>query len=244
MVELWAAEVKASAPVHIQIVQPRVKFSNGTSVDSASYTVRDVIEWRQEVLRVAIDATRSPAVAQYVQGDYCRFCPARHICPLKRKQAAEEARKAFAGDLAVVAIEDVPDVELILPDPDDVDQMAYALKVGTMLKLWAERVEQIATGRAKKGTRYPGQKLVRKQTKRKWKSEDDVIAALKKNATFTDGTTTKPKTPAQMLKAGALDEETIGALATKPPGALVLAPESDDRKEVTLAVDAFAKVEG
>ena len=228
--------------VKLMIVQPRVEFADGRDVSDQTMTVKDVMDWASGTLEPAVEACETPALAEYKIGSWCEFCPAAARCPLMQREAVKAAQEAFADDLDSLPFEDVPEVELVMPDADDPDQLAAALKIAAVLDIWTTRVRETADVIGKR-TAIPGFKLVRKQTKRRWKDPEMVMEALMLAQTTDLGTTVGVKTPAQMEKNEALTREQIDALAEKPEGALTLAPESDRRKAVEPAVTAFPTIE-
>lgn len=230
------------ATVKLVIVQPRGEFADGRRVSDCEYSVAHTLAWVDDVLKVAVKATQVPALAEYKIGSWCEFCPAAGVCPLMQKEALRAAQEAFADDLEVLKFEDIPDVELILPDPSDPAQLAAALKIGKVVRIWADRVQDMADHAAKTQA-IPGFKLVRKVTRRQWADKDVVIDRLKDEGTYEDGVTVSPKSPAQMEKSGALTKEQVEELSVKPEGALTLAPESDRRKAIEPAIAAFSEIE-
>ena len=227
--------------VTLMIVQPRVTYADGRDVSDQTLTIRDLNEWTKGTLVPAVKATETPALAKYEIGSWCRFCPAAAVCPLMQREAVRKAQEAFADELETLAFEDVPDVELVMPDAGDPGQLSSALKIAKVLEIWTIRVREMADV-VGKTTAIPGFKLVRKQTKRRWRDDAEVIDALGGN--FDGHAPSKPKTPAQMEKSGALSQEEIDELSVKPEGGLTLAPEGDRRKAVELAANAFPIIEG
>ena len=222
------------------IVQPRVKFADGRDVSDQVMSAENVMDWVSSTLSPAIDACESPAKAEYKIGAWCRFCPAAAICPLMQKEAVKAAQEAFADELETLAFEDIKDVELVMPEAGNPQQLASALKIAKVLEIWTIRVREMADVVGKKAE-IPGFKLVQKQTKRRWRDDAEVINALGDN---TDGyAPSKPKTPAQMEKCGALSKDEIEELSVKPEGRLTLVPDSDRRNAVEPAAQAFPSIE-
>ena len=236
-------DIRPDAEVKLMIIQPRVEFDDGRSISEAVYAASEIYEWVEGTLKPAVIATQSPALAKYEMGDHCEFCPAAGICPLMQETALRKAQEAFSGDIEALTFEDIPEVELILPDPTDGEAMSAALKVGAVLKAWTTRVEEMADSLGTRGQKIPGFKVVRRGTHWRWKDPQAVVERLREHGTLEQGTDTKPKTVAQMRASGALSEEDFGELAEKPEGALVLAPESDRRKPVESAADKFASAD-
>lgn len=114
-------------------------------------------------------------------------------------------------------------------------------------------VESYATELAlKQGVRFPRQKLVRKDTRRKWgQSDEDTIKKITTRYKIPRAQVVqpdKPKTPAQMEKLDAIKnlndrkKKSFLDLIVKPQGAPVLVPESDPRPE--LLPDVATQFEG
>ncbi len=226
--------------VKLMIVQPRVEFADGRDVSDQAMTVKDVEAWVSNTLEPALEACETPALAEYKMGSWCEFCPAAAICPLMQKEAVKAAQEAFADELETLAFEDIKDVELVMPEAGDPQQLASALKIAKVLEIWTIRVREMADIVGKKAE-IPGFKLVRKQTKRRWRDDAEVIDALGGN--YDGYAPSKPKTPAQMEKCGALSKDQIDELSVKPEGGLTIVPESDRRKAAERASEVFEVIE-
>lgn len=235
--------IPEDAEVVIKIVQPRVQFADGRDISEQHLTCAKVLDWVKTTLRPAVADCETPAKAEYKIGTWCEFCPAAAICPLMQKEAIRSAQRAFADDLDTLTFEEIPEVELVMPDENDPDQLSAALKIAAVLDIWTTRVRETADVMGKR-TPIPGFKLVRKQTKRRWKDEQQVLQTLEESGTISLGTTPpKPLTPSQMEKSGALDRDQIDELSVKPDGGLTLVPDGDRRKAVEPAVNAFPSTE-
>ncbi len=226
---------------HVVIVQPRVEFSDGTSVSSWRTSVMDLLGWRTAELQVAVDNTADVTARKYEAGEYCRWCAAASLCPLLQAQAMETAKEAFADDLVELPYEEAGTVELILPNATDDVALSEAMKIAAVLENWTKKVRELADHRQRTGGKLPGFKMVRRRTNRRW--IDEALTTQTLRATL--GTeemeslfTSKLKSPTQMEKAG-IDKDLVGSLTEKPEGGLVLAPEGDPRKESMTAISAF-----
>ena len=229
------------AKVTLVIVQPRGEFADGRRVSDCQYTVSQILTWVEDVLKVAVEATQIPALAEYKVGSWCQYCPAAAMCPLMQKEALRTAQEAFAEDLETLSFDEVSDVEMILPDHSDPDQLAAALKVGKVLTIWTKRVQEMAD-HAAKSQPIPGFKLVRSVRRRRWVSDEDVVFKLQAEGKYDEGVNVSPKSPAQMEKSEALTPEQIKQLSIKPEGKLTLVPESARGKAVDPAIAAFSEI--
>lgn len=73
--------------VSTTIVQPTTYHKEG-NVRSFEYDVAGLVDWGFNVLKPAILASFSPDPS-YTEGSWCRWCPAKSICPLKSKEVFE-----------------------------------------------------------------------------------------------------------------------------------------------------------
>lgn len=238
----YESQIESDADVCLMIIQPRVEYDDGTSISHTWYKAHEIYEWIEGTLKPAILATHSPALARYEVGDYCDFCPAVSKCPLHDEASRNTAVAAFA-EADGITLEEVDEVEMVLPDPTDPVQMGEALRIAKMVSRWATAVGDMADSLGAQGKSIPGHKLVRKVTRWRWKDSEAVLNRLREHGTLDQGTETKPKSVAQMRASGALSEDDLAELSEKPEGALTLAPESDRRKAVKSVADAFASAD-
>lgn len=232
--------VQMSDQVNIVIVQPRIEFADGRSLSDWSTTVGELLDWVNDELHPAVSATTNPALAKYEVGSYCRWCPAAAICPLQQSTALKQAQEAFGGDLEALPFSEAKSVELIIPDANNVEGIAAALKIAAVLDNWSSRVKDLADNQAVKNNKaLPGFKVVRKRSNRKWADERALVAELKDMGQLEAATTTKIKSPTQLEKAG-FDRDFVSERSVKPEGALTVVPEGDPRKEASNAVLAFS----
>lgn len=188
------------------IVQPRANHPDGP-VRTATYTVAEMREFEGE-LREAARRTDDPN-APLVPGEHCRFCPAAAPCPALRQLTVQTALAEFPDD----------EPQIKLPNPDDPDEMARALKLAGLIEQWPKAVRQMSMVAALRGKGPTGYKLVRGRANRKWKDGADKKAPKKLFETVI-------LSPAQAEK---IDKAFVAEWAEKPLGALTLVPESDKR---------------
>ena len=229
--------------VNVVIIQPRVEFSDGRRISDWRTTAGDLRRWRDDEFLPAIRATRSPALAKYEAGDWCKFCPAGAVCPLMQEQAIRKAQEAFGEGLDVLPMEDAGSVQLILPEADDPNAIAEALKISAVLENWISKVRKLADVKVlKESMSLPGFKLVHRRTRRKWDDEEALVRELEALGELDNGTKTVPLTPAQMEKAG-FDEDWVRSRSTKPKGELEVVHETDPRSPAEEAESAFDVIE-
>lgn len=70
------------------IVQPTTYHKDG-SARSHTYDVSNLVDWGFDVLRPAILASFSDE-PEFNEGAWCRWCPAKTICPLKTQEVLDE----------------------------------------------------------------------------------------------------------------------------------------------------------
>lgn len=164
-------------------------------------------------------------------GDHCKFCPANGLCD------------ATTGNL----------LRMKTIDPDDVEQLTWALSHIEAVKDTIAAVERLAFEQLELGVKIPGWKLVRGRAgATKWIDEDKALRSMKRKARGIrlDGklaskhmVTQKTITPTQakaLFKKLDLDPAFIDDLSEKgAPTKNVLAPESDKR-EAVLSAEALS----
>lgn len=205
--------------IQLYIVQPRHPHPKGT-IRRYDTTPEKLTDWFLFQVLPAMDETESPH-AKLVVGEWCRFCPAQAHCP-----AIRQAEQDLDPDLEPVYLTD--------------EQLGDILQRAPTIQKYIENLQKEAFERAKKGRTIPGQKVVRKQASRIWKTgaED----AMKEQ--FGDKAYTAPKLkgPPDIEK---MDGGTaiVTKYAFKPDAGLTLAPVSDKRAEAKVSPeDIFGEV--
>jgi hypothetical protein len=201
--------------VQLYIVQPRHPHPKGV-IRRYDTTPEELTDWFLFEVIPAMEETESPH-AKLKVGDWCRFCPAQAHCP-----AIRQAEQDLDPDLEPVYLTD--------------EQLGDILQRAPTIKKYIENLEKEAFERAKKGSTIPGQKIVRKQSSRIWKTGAE--EALQK--TFGDEAyePRKMKGPAavEKLKGGS---SIVTKYAYKPDAGLTLAPVSDKRAEAKITPEDF-----
>ena len=166
-------------------------------------------------LRNAVRQSEAPE-APVKHGDWCKFCPAKPICP------------AMNG-----AVERALKTQLDTVSPELVGAM---LKNADLLEDWIKQLRQFALQRLENGANVPGYKLVAKRATRQWADEATAVAAL--TALGVDESelmTTELKSPAQVEKV--LKKAKLGLpddLIVSISSGHTLADEADARPPVVL----------
>ena len=189
-------------------------------------TTLDRLDEFERELKAAVKQSKQ-ADAPLQQGDHCRWCAGKPICPLMNG----------AADRAVqIQLREV-----------DITKMGKALHQADLLEQWIGDLRALAHQALEAGVEVPGWKLVDKRATRKWKDEADVEQTLWK-AGFTDTQAlfeTKIKSPAQVekvlkTKKLALPDE----LVEKVSSGTTIAPEHDPRPAALLIGQQLSKALG
>ena len=209
----------------IQNVAMTIYQPNRDNISTSMLVREDLLEWAETVLAPAA-ALAFEGKGEYSCGEWCQFCPVKHICRARAGYAMELVRYDFAD----------PDV---LEDEDIEDILARA----DTLTSWASDVKDYALRQALSGKEWKGWKLVEGRSNRKYTDEEKVAETVKK-AGFDPyekkllGITAMTQTLGRKRF-----NELLGGLVMKPTGKPVLVPESDKRPAMNTAKDDFKEEE-
>lgn len=220
---------------HIEtvIVQPRAPHSGG-SIRKAIYTIDEILEWQSE-LHGAVTRIRT-GITTLKAGKWCKWCPAKLVCPEAR---AEIERQALI-DFDMVAAP-LPKVKNLTPE-----ELANLLDHAKYLKDWCNDVLTYGYSMAEAGMALPGYKLVSGRSNRKWKDESEVASHLLNDQGFNpaDIYTQKILSPAQMEKMVKKYKIDLSPYWEKPEPKKTLVRNADQREERNPAVvDDWADVD-
>ena len=177
-------------------------------------TTRARIEQFERDLVKAVTAA-GLADAPLKNGDHCRWCNAKPVCPIM----------TGAVDRAVA----------IKMDAIDVDKIGAYLHNADLLEAWIKDLRALAEEMMKKGKPVTGWKMVPKRATRSWVKEDDAKAALLQHLKESEVIETKLVSPAaaeKLLKAQKL--KLPDGLTVAISSGNTIAPESDPRPAVVL----------
>lgn len=209
--------------IELVVVQPRAFHRDGA--------VRRWVTSYEELLAFAVKLlgaakrTLEPN-APLKAGDWCRFCPARALCPALRDHAVAVAQVDFA------------EPEISPPDPRKLTlpQLTFVLDNAKIIEDWLSSVRTFAQAMLDRGEEVPGYKLVPKRAMRKWRDEAGAALTLETNgmtrAMIVDESL---KSPAQIEKVikqyGSKDKwlPILEGLVVKESSGLTLARDSDPR---------------
>ena len=212
----WPAELQRApdhCPVKLTILQPNVYDDPQWDVISAG----ELKDWAYNELRPMMQRTEKD---QYLAvGEWCRFCPARAICP-----AHHGLVKAFAGEV-VDEIANMSNERLL-----DLFQKVEAVKIG-IKALQAEVARRNLSGNTVAGT-----KMVEGNAWRVWnRGAEEAARAALGNRAFK----TVLLSPAQLEEEfGAKGKVFATTYSFKPPGKPIIALEADARPALNITTPA------
>jgi hypothetical protein len=175
-------------------------------------TVTRVKQFEHELMMAVKTALRDDA--PLAQGDHCRWCAAKPICP-QMTGAVDRALKQQLVNL-------------------DVDTLGKYLKNADLLEDWIKDLRALAFGMLEKNVPVPGYKLVQKQARRKWtddsKAKEALLSLGLKESVVVETSIMSPAQAEKALKKrfSELPEELIKSESS----GTTLAPEDDPRPAV------------
>jgi hypothetical protein len=119
-------------------------------------TIGRVKQFEHELVMAVKTALKDDA--PLAQGDHCRWCAAKPICP-QMTGAVDRAIKQQIINM-------------------DVDTLAKHLHTADLLEDWIKDLRALAFGLLEKGADVPGYKIVQKQARRKWADESKAKEAM------------------------------------------------------------------
>jgi hypothetical protein len=199
--------------VRMTICQPRLE-----NISSYEISADELLGWAERELKPKA-ALAFKGAGEFLPGDHCRFCRARHACRARTESHLELTKYDFK-------------LPALLEDDEIVEIIALADKLAS----WATDVYAYATDKAINQDKvWPGYKLVAGRSNRKYKNEGDVINTVTA-AGYTDiykqsliGLSDMEKLLGKKVFAELLD-----GLIEKPQGKATLVPESDKRQAIKI----------
>jgi hypothetical protein len=199
----WVFE--GASEIELIIVQPPVMRRWVTTRDR-------IAQFERELVR-AVKTAQTPD-APLAQGDHCRWCAAKPICP-QMTGAVDRAIKQQIVNL-------------------DVDTLGQYLKNADLLEGWIKDLRALAYSMLEKNMVVPGYKLVQKQARRKWANEQSAKDALLslglKESVVVETSIMSPAQAEKALKKR-FSELPEGLIKSESSGT-TLAPVEDDRPAV------------
>jgi hypothetical protein len=165
-----------------------------------------IAAFERELVRAVKTALQEDA--PLAQGEHCRWCAAKPICP-QMTGAVERAIKQQIINL-------------------DVDTLAQHLHTADLLEGWIKDLRALAFGLLEKGADVPGYKLVQKQARRQWVDEANAAKVLGED--FIEPALLSPAQAEKLLKKRklALPDDLVVSVSS----GTTLAPVDDPRPAV------------
>lgn len=214
--------------IELVVIQPRA-FHEAGPIRSHTMTMDELHAWHQ-VFRDGVMETSDPK-APLRDGPWCRWCPAKPICPKLKDEALVDARVSMS-EMGSVVVTAVPPARL-----SQLPNLETVLNGVERLEVWCKAVKAHAYHVLEQGGTIPGYKLVDRRASRKWRDKRAVEFDLKD----VKGAYSAPEllSPAQAEKAlrkagwGAKDVREFMAEATlKESSGRQLVRDDDQRSAV------------
>jgi hypothetical protein len=165
-----------------------------------------ILQFESELVTAVMQAQRDDA--PLAQGDHCRWCAAKPICP-QMTGAVDRAIKQQVINM-------------------DVDTLAKYLHTADLLEEWIKDLRALAFGLLEKGADVPGYKIVQKQARRQW--VDEAHAAKVLGEDFIESVLLSPAQAEKLLKKRKLTLP--DDLVVSVSSGTTLAPVDDPRPAV------------
>jgi hypothetical protein len=169
-------------------------------------TVGRIKQFEHELVSAVKTALRDDA--PLAQGDHCRWCAAKPICP-QMTGAVDRAIKQQVINM-------------------DVDTLAKYLHTADLLEDWIKDLRALAFGLLEQGATVPGYKIVQKQARRQWVDEANAAKVLGED--FVESVLLSPAQAEKLLKKRKLTLP--DDLVVSVSSGTTLAPVDDPRPAV------------
>jgi len=202
--------------VRMTIYQPR-----RDNVSTYEISKGELYRWADEVLKPTADLAFA-GDGNFLCGEWCTFCSAKHDCRARADANMELARYDFKLPPLLTDEE----VEEILSRVDD-------------LVAWASDIKDYALQQAISGKEWNGWKLVEGRSNRKYTNETAVAGAVTDAGFDPYERKVLGVTAMQKLLGKSRFDELLAAYIEKPQGKPTLVPESDKRPAMNTAKNDF-----
>ena len=202
--------------VRMTIYQPRRE-----NVSTYELSKDELYRWAEEVLKPTADLAFA-GDGNFLCGEWCGFCKAKHDCRARADANMELAR--FDFKLPPLLTDE--EVEEILARADD-------------LVSWAADIKEYALQQAISGKEWHGWKLVEGRSNRRYTNETAVAGAVTGAGFDPYEHKVLGVTAMQKLLGKSRFEELLAAYIEKPQGKPTLVPESDKRPAMNTAKNDF-----
>jgi hypothetical protein len=202
--------------VRMTIYQPR-----RDNVSTYKISKDKLYRWADEVLKPAADLAFA-GDGNFLCGEWCGFCKAKHECRARADANMELARYDFKLPPLLTDEE----VEEILVRADD-------------LVSWAADIKEYALQQAISGKKWNGWKLVEGRSNRRYTNETAVAGVVTDAGFDPYEHKVLGVTAMQKLLGKSRFDELLAAYIEKPQGKPTLVPESDKRSAMNTAKNDF-----
>lgn len=202
--------------VRMTIYQPR-----RDNVSTYELSKDELYRWADEVLKPTADLAFA-GDGNFLCGEWCGFCKAKHDCRARANANMELARYDFKLPPLLTDEE----VEEIISRVDD-------------LVAWATDIKDYALQQAISGKEWNGWKLVEGRSNRKYTNETAVAVAVTDAGFDPYERKVLGVTAMQKLLGKSRFDELLAAYIEKPQGKPTLVPESDKRPAMNTAKNDF-----
>lgn len=202
--------------VHMTIYQPR-----RDNISTYELSKDELYRWADEVLKPTADLAFA-GDGNFLCGEWCGFCKAKHDCRARADANMELARY----DFKLPPLLKDEEVEEILAHVDD-------------LVSWATDIKEYALQQAISGKEWNGWKLVEGRSNRKYTNETAVADAVSKSGYDPYDHKVLGVTAMQKLLGKSRFDELLATYIEKPQGKPTLVPESDKRPVMNTAKNDF-----
>lgn len=228
--------------VRMSIIQPRLD-----NISTCEMSVTELEEWGESIKPIAKLAYEGKG--EQKPGDWCRFCRAKPVCKACADESLALCREDFL-DLDAGAFDDtVDESDMTAPYKADtqtavfkqpglipISKLAKILPTLNRISSWIEAVFAFVSSEAiNHGIPIPGYKVVEGRSKRVFTDTKAVVDTAVQNG-YTDlyKQTLITLTEFEKMMGKKKFNELLSQYVAKPPGKLVLVPESDPREPVDL----------
>ena len=202
--------------VRMTIYQPR-----RDNVSTYELSKDELYRWADEVLKPTADLAFA-GDGNFLCGEWCGFCKAKHDCRARAEANLELARYDFKLPPLLTDEE----VEEILVRADD-------------LVSWAADIKEYALRQALSGKKWNGWKLVEGRSNRRYTNETAVASAVESIDIDPYEHKVLGVTAMQKLLGKSRFDDLLAAYIEKPHGKPTLVPESDKRPAINTAKNDF-----
>lgn len=202
--------------VSMTIYQPRRQ-----NISTFELSKDELYRWAEEILKPTA-ALAFAGDGNYLCGEWCGFCKAKHEC-----RARAEANLSLAQhDFKLPPLLEDTEIEVILSRVDE-------------LVAWASDIKEYALQQAVSGKEWNGWKLVEGRSNRKYINEAAVIQAVSEAGFDPYEKKLVGITALQKRLGKSRFDELLNGFIEKPQGKPTLVPESDKRPAMNNAKNDF-----